>query len=121
VIVAKSFEVRHRAARISASKARPVINLVRGMGAQEAVVLLAHEPRKAGPMIRKAIQSALANAAHDLEVKLARLVVVEARVDPGPLLSGRRRFRPVGMGRAFPIRKRTSHLVVRLAEAEEKE
>jgi large subunit ribosomal protein L22 len=61
----------------------------------------------------------MANASNDLDVNLSRLVVVDARVDGGPLLSGRVRFMPRAQGRAFPIRKRTSHLRVTLAEVGE--
>jgi large subunit ribosomal protein L22 len=114
--MAKTFVASHRTARISPFKARPVMNLVRGKPVQVALELLEFEPRRAAPMIRKVIKSALANASSDLDVKLNKLVVVEARVDGGPLLSGRRRFRPGPMGRAMPIRKRTSHLSIKLAE-----
>jgi large subunit ribosomal protein L22 len=115
----KTFQASHRMARISPYKARPVVNLVRGKNVQEALQILEFEPRRAAPMIRKVIKSALANASSDLDVKLNRLVVVTAKVDGGPLLSGRKRFRPGPMGRAMPIRKRTSHISVVLAEAGE--
>jgi large subunit ribosomal protein L22 len=65
------------------------------------------------------IQSALANASNDLEVKLARLVVARALIDGGPLLGGRPRYVPRAMGRAFPIRKRTCHITVILEEGPE--
>jgi large subunit ribosomal protein L22 len=116
-MAAKTFVATHRAARISPYKARSVIDLVRGKPVQAALALLQYERRRAGPMIRKVIQSALANASNDLGVKLSRLVVTDARVDGGPLLSGRVRVRPRAMGRAYPIRKRTSHIRVELAEA----
>jgi large subunit ribosomal protein L22 len=106
-------------ARISPYKARPVIDLVRGKRVQEALNILEFEPRRAAPMIRKVIRSAMANASSDLQVNLSRLVVVDARIDGGPLLSGRTRFRPRAMGRAFPIRKRTSHIQVTLADVGE--
>jgi large subunit ribosomal protein L22 len=114
--MSKTFQASHRMARISPYKARPVINLVRGKTAEEALRILQFEPRRAAPMIRKVIQSALSNASSDLEVKLNRLVVADARIDGGPLLSGRARFRPGPMGRAMPIRKRTSHIVIQLSE-----
>ena len=114
---AKRFEASYRGARISPFKARPVVDLVRGKPVEEALKLLEFEPRRAAPMVRKVLKSALANAGNDMGVKLHRLVVVEARVDGGPLLSGRRRFRPRAMGRAFPIMKRTSHIRVALAES----
>ncbi len=115
----KTFTALHRGARISPYKARAVIDLVRGKPVQEALSLLEYEPRRAAPMIRKVIRSAMANASSDLDVDLNRLVVVDARVDGGPLLSGRVRFMPRAQGRAYPIRKRTSHIRVTLAEAGE--
>ena len=115
----KTFKASHRGARISPYKARPVMNLVRHKPVQEALNILEYEPRRAAPMIRKVIRSAMANASNDLEVNLNRLVVQDARVDGAGLLSGRKRWRPRAMGRAFPILKRTSHLSITLAEAEE--
>src|SRR5262245_52798924 len=106
----KTFTASHRMARISPYKARPVMNLVRGKNVREAIRLLEFEPRRAASMIKKVIKSAVSNASNDLEVKLDRLVVADALVDGGPLLSGRARFRPGPMGRAMPIRKRTSHI-----------
>jgi large subunit ribosomal protein L22 len=117
-VAGKSFSASHRHARISPYKARPVIDLVRGRGVNEALTVLEYETRRAAPMIRKVIRSALANASNDMEVRLNDLVVTEARVDGGPLLGGRKRFRPVAMGRAYPIRKRTCHIVVTLSEVE---
>ena len=114
----KSFTASHRHARMSPYKARPVIDLVRGKGVNDALTTLEYEGRRAAPMIRKVIRSALANASNDLEVKLNDLVVTDARVDGGPLLGGRPRFRPRAMGRAFPIRKRTCHILVTLSEVE---
>jgi large subunit ribosomal protein L22 len=59
----------------------------------------------------------MANASQDLGVDLKSLVVDEARVDMGPLLGGRARWRPRSQGRAVPILKRTSHLIVSLKES----
>jgi hypothetical protein len=70
-------------------------------------------------MISKVIRSALANAGQDLDVDVNRLVIADARVDEGPLLGGRARWRPRAMGRVYPILKRTSHLSVILEELEE--
>ena len=114
---AKTFAASAYAMRMSPFKARPVIDLVRGKPVEVALKLLEFEPRRAAPMIVKVLKSALANAANDQQVKLNRLTVVEARVDGGPLLGGRRRWRPRAMGRAFPIMKRTCHIRVTLAEA----
>ncbi|MFV1958152.1 MAG: 50S ribosomal protein L22 [Planctomycetota bacterium] len=117
--MAKTFVASHRGARISPFKARAVMDLVRGRSVHDALSLLEYEPRRAAPMIRKVIRSAMANASNDLNVNLRRLVVVDARIDGGPLLSGRVRWRPRAQGRAYPIRKRTSHIRVTLAEVEE--
>jgi large subunit ribosomal protein L22 len=117
-VAGKQFTASHRHARISPYKARPVIDLVRGKGVNDALTALEYEPRRAAPMIRKVIRSALANASNDMEVRLNDLVVTDARVDGGPLLGGRPRFRPRAMGRAFPIRKRTCHIRVTLSEVE---
>jgi large subunit ribosomal protein L22 len=117
-IVGKAFTASHQHARISPFKARPVIDLVRGKPVDEALSILEFQPRRAAPMIRRVIASAKANASNDLEVKINRLVVTEARIDGGPLLGGRPRFMARAMGRAFPIRKRTCHIVVTVAEAE---
>jgi large subunit ribosomal protein L22 len=104
---------------MSPYKARPVVDLVRGKNVNEALKLLEFQPRRASPLVRRVIQSALANASQDLEVKLNRLVVADCRVDGGPLLGGRPRFMARAMGRAFPIRKRTCHILVTLAEGPE--
>ena len=117
--MAKLFTAKHRGARISPYKARPVIDLVRRKNAHEALQILEFEPRRAAPMIKKVIRSALANASNDLDVNLGQLYVVDARVDGAGLLNGRVRWRPRAMGRAFPIRKRTSHISITLAEREE--
>jgi large subunit ribosomal protein L22 len=115
----KTFKASHRHARMSPYKARPVIDLVRGKNVNDAISILEFQDRRSAPMIRKVIQSALANASNDLDVKLNRLVVTDARVDGGPLLGGRKRFMPRAMGRAFPIRKRTCHISVTLSEGPE--
>jgi len=61
----KTFTASHRYARLSPYKARPVIDLVRGKRVDEALSILEWQPRRAAPMIRKVIQSALANAGND--------------------------------------------------------
>jgi len=115
----KTFQASHRHARLSPYKARPVVDLVRGKNVNDAIKMLEFQPRRAAPLVRRVIQSALANASQDLEVKLNRLVVADCRVDGGPLLGGRPRFMARAMGRAFPIRKRTCHISVTLAEGQE--
>jgi large subunit ribosomal protein L22 len=118
----KRFVASHRNARISPFKARAVMDLVRGKRVDDALAILEYEPRRAAPMIRKVIRSALANASNDLDVDLRSLVVADGRIDGAGMLNGRRRWQPRAMGRAFPIIKRTSHISVALeasAAAEE--
>jgi large subunit ribosomal protein L22 len=102
-----------RYTRISPRKARAVADLVRGKTVADALSILALTPRKASPLLRKAIISARANAqvlneeGHDLLDE--HIVVKEIRIDAGPTL---KRIRPRAQGRAFRINKRTSHIKV---------
>ncbi len=116
----KSFRAVHRWARIAPRKARLVADLLRGLPVDDALAILDHQPQRAAVLLRKVVKSAMANASQDLEVDLKALVVEEARVDMGPLLGGRARWRPRSQGRAVPILKRTSHLIVGLKESERK-
>ena len=113
----KTFTASHRHARMSPYKARPVIDLVRGKNVNQALTLLEYQPRRSAPMIKKVIQSALANASNDLGINLNRLIVADARIDHGS--NGRKRFMPRAQGRAFPIIKRSCHIMVTLAEGPE--
>jgi large subunit ribosomal protein L22 len=115
----RTFTASHRHASLSPYKARPVIDLVRGKNVDDALSILEWQDRRAAPMIRKVIKSALANATNDLEADLKRLFVADARVDGAGLLNGRKRFMQRAMGRAFPILKRTCHISIVLAEAAE--
>ena len=117
---AREFKASHRWARIAPRKARLIADMVRGMPVNDAIAVLEASPQRAASLISKVVRSALANASQDAEVDLNALVVGVARVDMGPLLGGRVRWRPRAMGRATPIRKRTSHLHIGLVEAEER-
>jgi large subunit ribosomal protein L22 len=112
----KTYRALHRFAPIAPRKARLVADLVRGLPVNDALAVLGHTPRRAATLFRKVMKSALANASQDLDVDLNALVVGDVRADMGPLLGGRARWRPRAMGRATPIRKRTSHLLVALVE-----
>ncbi|HEX9793126.1 MAG TPA: 50S ribosomal protein L22 [Planctomycetota bacterium] len=104
------FRASHRYARISAKKARPAADLIRGENVNRALELLAHHPSRGASMLHKVLVSAIANARESETVDANALVVSDARVDMGPLVQGRMRWRPGPMGRAMPIRRRTSHL-----------
>lgn len=108
----KQFRASHRYARITARKARPVADLVRGRPVNQALEELRVCHRRASPMLQKVIRSAMANAGQDLDVDVNRLVVAEVRVDEGPT---QKRWKPRAQGRIFPILVRSSHISVVLA------
>jgi large subunit ribosomal protein L22 len=95
-------------ARISARKVRLVADLIRGRDVQDALNLLKFTPNRAAVMVTKVLTSAIANA-NEAEANVDSLVVQEARVDEGPVM---KRFQPKDRGRAHPILKRFSHIVV---------
>ena len=106
------FIAKHRFARIAPRKARLVIDLIRGRTCEEAVEQLRFNRRRSARMIQDVLRSAMTNA-DEQEADLRRLYVKEAHVDGGPYY---RRWRPKDRGRAHPIAKRTSHIVVAVAE-----
>lgn len=94
---------------ISASKARRVINLVRGKSVEEALDILRWAPQSASEPVSKVIASAAANAQNNSGLDPRSLVVATVYADEGPTA---KRIRPRAQGRAFRIRKRTSHITV---------
>ena len=111
------YEAKHRFARISPRKARLVMDLVRGRDVDDALSMLKFSKQRVSGMIEKVIRSAVANATEqDVAAKRNALYVQSAWVDPGPII---KRFQPKDRGKAYPINKRTSHLVVSLDEREE--
>jgi len=114
-----AFVAKHRFARITARKARLAADLIRGRGVNEALEVLQFSPRRAAVFYIKVLKSAVANASQDEDVDVNNLVVTDARADDGPLLQHRLRWRPGPQGRAMPVRKRTSHLTVVVAERAE--
>ncbi|MGB0768372.1 MAG: 50S ribosomal protein L22 [Phycisphaeraceae bacterium] len=99
---------KYRMARISPTKARPVMDLIRGKRIDEAQVILEMSKLRAAHMIKGVLASAVANA-DQAEANLRGLVVTDARADAGPTM---KRFQPKDRGRAHPILKRTSHLTI---------
>jgi large subunit ribosomal protein L22 len=114
-----AFVAKHRFARITARKARLAADLIRGRDVNEALELLQFSPRRAAVFYLKVLKSAVANASQDEGVDVNKLVVSDARADDGPLLQNRLRWRPGPQGRAMPVRKRTSHLTIVVAERAE--
>ncbi len=102
--------------RTSARKARLVCDLVRGKSVEEARAILATTPRAVAEDWEKLLNSAVANAEHNHELVGDELKIHAVFADEGPTL---KRFRPRAMGRATPIRKRTSHLTIQLTPQED--
>jgi large subunit ribosomal protein L22 len=98
-----------RYVRISPSKARRVVNLVRGLPAKEALTVLQFAPQAASEQVYKVLASAMANAENNERLDPDALLVSEAYVDEGPTL---KRYRPRAQGRAYRIRKRTCHITI---------
>ena len=98
-----------RYVRVTPMKARRVIDLIRGLPAAEAQAILHFAPQAASEPVGKVLDSAIANATNNFKLDPDTLVVREAYVDEGPTL---KRFRPRAQGRAYRIRKRTSHITV---------
>ncbi|WP_285731847.1 50S ribosomal protein L22 [Nocardiopsis sp. ATB16-24] len=102
-----------RFVRVTPRKARRMVDLIRGLPADEAQAVLRFAPQSASEPVGKVLASAVANAEHNDKLDRETLVVERAWVDEGPTL---KRIRPRGFGRAFRVTKRTSHITVVVAE-----
>jgi large subunit ribosomal protein L22 len=111
-----AYNAVHRFARISARKVRPLADLIRGKHADEALDLLRYQPQRGARMLEKVLRSALGNAEDRRATNIGDLVVVDARIDGGPMF---KRVRPHARGMAFMIRKRMSHIRVSLDTIED--
>jgi large subunit ribosomal protein L22 len=102
--------------RVSAQKARLVVDLIRGQQAGKALSTLRATNKRIAPTVEKVLQSAIANAQNRFEdVDVDRLVVSAAYVNEGPRM---KRIRPAPMGRAYRYQRRMSHIVIKVAEKE---
>ena len=111
------YTAKHRYARIAPRKARLVMDLIRGRDVDDALSMLKFSKQRVSGMIEKVIRSAVANANEQETANIRNtLYVAKAWVDPGPVI---KRFQPKDRGKAYPINKRTSHLVVTVDEREE--
>ena len=95
--------------RISSSKVRIVVDLIRGKSVDEAVAILTYTPKAAAPVVLKVLNSAIANAVNNQELDRQNLYVAEVYANPGPTL---KRYIARSRGSASPILKRTSHISV---------
>ena len=99
--------------RVSPRKIRLLMREINGKKVEEALNLLAFAPQRGAPILRKLINSALANASQYPDIDVDNLFIRHIYADEGPTL---KRFRPRAMGRATRIRKRSCHLTVILDE-----
>ena len=117
------FTARLRYARISARKMRYVVDLIRGKDYNSAIAILRSCSKRGAPFCKKLLESAFGNAADiintkQLEVDVNKLHLVEARVDPGPII---KRWRASSQRRPTMIKKRLCHVIFTLEERELKE
>jgi large subunit ribosomal protein L22 len=103
--------------RVTPMKARRVVELIRDLPAQEALSVLKFAPQAASEPVAKVLASAIANAENNFSLDPQSLIVSRAYVDEGPTL---KRFRPRAQGRAYRIRKRTSHITIEVESIESK-
>ena len=96
-------------ARVSAQKARLVADLIRGKSVEQALNTLTFTPKKSAVLMKKVLESAIANAEHNSKLNVDNLYVKEVRIDGGPSW---KRIQSRAMGRAYRIIKRSSHITV---------
>ncbi|MBX9602822.1 MAG: 50S ribosomal protein L22 [Bryobacteraceae bacterium] len=100
--------------RISAQKARLVVDLIRGMRAGDAINALKATNKRIAPAVEKVLRSAIANAENRFnDVDVDKLIVTAAYVNEGPRM---KRIRPAPMGRAYRYQRRMAHIVVKVGE-----
>ena len=95
--------------RISPRKARYAAALIRGLNVEKASLQLLYSKLRGGRLLKKTLDSAVANAETQLDARREKLKVHEVRVDPGPIL---RRAKPRSRGSSVPVNKRTSHFTI---------
>ncbi len=105
-------------ARISSTKVKLVLDLIRGKNVNEAIAILKNTNKAASPVVEKLLNSAIANAENNSGILRDDLYVAEVFADQGPTL---KRYRPRAQGRASRIRKRTSHITIILDSAVKEE
>lgn len=110
-----SYTAIHRFARISSRKVRPLLDLVRGKYADDALDTLKYMPHRGARMVEQVIRSAMANAEDQGVRNVGDLVIFDARGDGGPMF---KRLMPRARGMAYMIRRRSAHITVGLADYE---
>ena len=110
-----SYKAQHRFARISVRKLRPILDLIRGKYADDAVNILRYLPHRGARMIEVVLKSAMANAEDRGVRNVGDLIVVDARGDGGPMF---KRLMPRARGMAYMIRRRSAHISIGLTDLE---
>ena len=107
------YTATHRFARISVRKLRPILDLIRGKYADDAVNILKYLPHRGARLIEVVLKSAMANAEDRGVRNVGDLIVVDARGDGGPMF---KRLMPRARGMAYMIRRRSAHILIGLAD-----
>ena len=107
------YTARHRFARISVRKLHPLLDLVRGKYADDALDILKYMPHRGARMLEQVLKSAMANAEDRGLRNVGDLVIIDARGDGGPMF---KRLMPRARGMAYMIRRRSAHISIGLAD-----
>ncbi|MCI0377639.1 MAG: 50S ribosomal protein L22 [Gemmataceae bacterium] len=110
------YKAIYRYADMSARKIRPFADMIRGKAADEALETLRFYPNKSARLLEQVLKSALGNAEDRGARDVDELVVIESRVDGGPIL---RRIMPRARGTAYPIKRRYAHIHITVSDLEE--
>ncbi len=110
------YTAKHRFADMNARKIRAFADLIRGKMADEALELLRFYPNRSARLLEQVLKSAMGNAEDRGARDKDELLVVESRVDGGPIM---KRFMPRARGSAFPIKRRFAHIVVTVSDMQE--
>ena len=106
------YQATHRFARISVRKVRPLLDLIRGHYADDALDVLKYMPHRGARLVEQVLKSAMANAEDKGVRNVGELVVIDARGDGGPMF---KRLMPRARGMAYLIRRRTAHIAIGLS------
>ena len=105
---------KHRYAQISPQKVRLVADQIRGLSVADAIDILTYSPKKAAGLVKKVLESAMANAEHNEGADIDELTVAKIFIDEGPTM---KRIMPRAKGRADRILKRSSHISVIVSDS----
>ncbi len=110
-----SYRASHRFARISSRKLMPILDLIRGRYADDAVNILKYMPHRGARMIEQVLKSAMANAEDRGMRDVGDMIIVDARGDGGPMF---KRLMPRARGMAYMVRRRSAHINIGLTDFE---